>query len=164
MKKILKYNGIEIPHYSVDVEGNVYLTDTGAVMTKHRTHNGYDRVKLSVGIERKLYLVHRLVASTFIENPDNLPVVNHINGIRHDNRVENLEWCNNSHNQKERFKTHKGTKRKPIAMIDRITGNIIRVFDSPIDAKNELGIANQNISKCANGKRNHAGGYGWRYI
>lgn len=164
MKKILFYNGKEIPYYSVDMEGNIYITETGYKMTEHETWNGYKRVRLSVGIERKMYLVHRLVASTFLENPENYPVVNHKNNDRGDNRVANLEWCTNSKNQKQRFETHKGTKRRPVKMMDLKTKEVIRIFDSPIDATRELGIAHQNINKVVRGRRKSAGGYYWEYV
>ena len=46
--------------------------------------------------------IHRLVAKTFLENPNGYKEINHINGIKHDNRVENLEWCDRSYNEKEK--------------------------------------------------------------
>lgn len=48
-------------------------------------------------------LAHRFIAKTFLDNPNNFPCVNHINGIRNDNRVENLEWCTQSHNIKHSY-------------------------------------------------------------
>lgn len=162
LKRNLIYEGKEIPFYQVDAEGNVY-SETGKLMTKIPTHDGYDRVKLSRGLPRKMYHVHRLVASTFIDNPNGLPIVHHKNSIRNDNRVENLEWCDNSHNQKERFTNSLGTRAKPVKMIDPQTGDVLKVFDSPLLAEKETGIARQNISKVARGLRNQAGGYYWQY-
>lgn len=60
--------------------------------------DGYVLYGLSKYNKVKTYKAHRLVASYFIPNPDNLPMVNHKNGIKHDNRVENLEWCDAFYN------------------------------------------------------------------
>ena len=83
-----------------------YITDEGIVksfyknswkMLKTRINkDGYEDIKLN-GVT---YKVHRLVAQAFIPNPDNLPQVNHIDGNKKNNKVSNLEWCDNSYNQK----------------------------------------------------------------
>ena len=166
MKHII-VNGVENPYYLADEEGNIYNIE-GKQMTLHLTNNGYLRVKLSRGIERKMYLVHRIIAETFIPNPYNYPIVNHLDSTRDNNKVSNLEWTDNSHNQKQRYDKngHKGTKRKPVAQVDSVTSDIIKVWDSPIDAERELGIHHQNIWKVANNVygRKTAGGYKWKWV
>lgn len=67
---------------------------------------GYHRVVFSHKGERKTYLVHRLVAEAFIPNPKDKPTVNHINGIKADNRVENLEWATQSEQKRHSIKNH----------------------------------------------------------
>lgn len=163
MKKLV-CNGIESNCYLVDTNGNIYNIE-GKKLSYYRSWNGYDRVRLQRDLPRNLYLVHRIVAETYIENPLNYPIVNHKNNIRHDNNVDNLEWCDNSYNQKQRFKSgHKPSKNKKVKQIDINTGEVIKVWETPKEVYKELGIQAQNISKVCRGLRNQAGGYKWKYV
>ena len=87
------------PNYFVNEQGEVFSTKRGGIkkLKGGNTPKGYLQVKICNNNIKRIY-VHRLVAETFIPNPDNRPEVNHINGIKSDNRVQNLEWVTSKEN------------------------------------------------------------------
>lgn len=148
------------------------------------TIDGYNVVTLfDKNRRRKQLKVHRLVAMAFIPNPDNKPCVDHINGIRSDNGLENLRWATHKENinnpitkiRKSLAQTNNPSRTKalmnnpkiskPILQIDKNTGETIREFPSTQEIKRTLGHNVAHISACARGDRNckSAYGYFWRY-
>lgn len=84
-----------------------YMTTKGRILKGFIARNGYIRVQFQKGKGHKTW--HRLIAEAWIDNPENLPWINHINGVKTDNRPINLEWCTGSHNQRHALET--GLKR-----------------------------------------------------
>ena len=71
---------------------------------KKKDYDGYIRIELNKNSNKGSEAIHRLVAKHFLENPDKKTIVNHKNGIKTDNRLENLEWCTPSENMKHAHK------------------------------------------------------------
>ena len=86
------------PNYSVNEEGIVINNQTEKVMAHHRHRNGYRKLLLPIQGKMKHQFVHRLVAQAFIPNPQNKPFVNHIDGVRDNNHLSNLEWVTPAEN------------------------------------------------------------------
>lgn len=124
----------------------------------------YKKIRLCKDGKYKQYSIHRLVAEAFIPNPNNYPVVNHINENRIDNRVENLEWCTVSYNNTygDRIKRVVSKTSKPILQYD-LKGNFIKEFPSLSEAARTLKMSASNIVSCCTGKYKQAKGYIWKY-
>lgn len=135
-----------------------YITDE-KILKNCKNHYGYSIVNLCENCTPIFKQVHRLVAETFIQNPDNKPQVNHINGNKQDNRAENLEWCTNGENQAHRHKVLKQKYwGKPVICIEEN-----KEYSSSSEAGRQKNIDCSSIAKCCNGKRATAGGYSWKY-
>lgn len=156
-KDIVGYEG----YYQIDINGNIKSLRTGEIRKPVlNKRNGYLTVVLCGYKKKTTEYVHRLVAKTFIENPHQFKCVNHINEIKTDNRVENLEWCTQAYNNKFNNKDQRSCKA--ILQIEPNTGECVE-WTSARKAHN-YGIANyKNISACCRGKRKTAGGYEWRF-
>lgn len=113
--KQIRIEGCE--HYAISEHGAVTNTRTGLVLKPDMNSAGYQRVTLWNGGYNRI-TVHRLVALHFLENPEGLPIVNHIDGNKLNNHYSNLEWCTASYNVKDGFnrgRVPKGTPGIPAA-------------------------------------------------
>ena len=140
-------------------------------------YKGYHKVLLCKDGRQKQYSVHRLVMNAFVPNPNNYPVVNHKDENKLNNNVDNLEWCTVAYNNtygnalekarktrktSEKWKARNTSYKKPIEQCD-LQGNLIKRWDSSIDAEKGLGLWSSHIRNCCRGEGKTCGGYIWRY-
>ena len=174
-KDIKGYEGL----YQASTEGNIrslpHIRKNGAgqylqkgKILKLNLKKDYLRVKLSKNGFSKTYRVNRLVALTFIENSFHKETVNHINGIKTDNRVQNLEWATAKEQAVHRHKIlgistsdcsacHKANRRKII----RSDG---KIYNSIKEAKNDLNKPHAHIVEVCQGKLKSVYGYSFKYM
>ena len=118
----------------------------------------------------RTFSVHRLVAEAFVENPHGYAEVNHLDECKTNNRADNLEWCDRTHNVRYGTGIERGHKkigeahRRPVIQMD-MQGNAIREWESLTDVERKTGMSKSNICNCCGKKKrySHAYGYKWEY-
>jgi hypothetical protein len=133
----------------------------GTIMDNYKVNeNGYIRVY----INKKTFTLHRLVALTFLENHENKEQVNHKDGNKLNNCVENLEFVTNKENQIHKIQNGLGNNHtRKIGQYD-LSENLVKKFNSIISASKEMNVGKSNISGVLNKKRKTAGGFIWKYL
>lgn len=149
--------------YILYCDGKLFDIEKGSFKTAHKNSNGYLEYTFSYNGEKSWVRIHRLVAETFIPNPDNKPCIDHINTIKTDNRVQNLRWCTHKENILNPLTYEKlnVTKRKPIVGMDE-NGNEVCRFDCAEDAV-KAGYS-RHCTCVANGKRIRSNKLYWKWL
>ena len=156
-KDIKDYEG----HYQVSNLSRVKSIKFGKekILKLFKDTSGYLCVTLCKNNNQCQFRVHRLVAEVFIDNPDNLPCVNHKDENKQNNVVSNLEWCTHEYNNT--YGTRIERCSKPVLQFD-LNGNLIKEWKS-INECGRNGFKQSDICKCCNGERKTHKGFLWEY-
>lgn len=162
-------------NYEASTDGQIREIKSKKIISQWLDKDGY----LLATLSGHLYRVHRLIAMTFISNPNNLPVVNHKNFNKNDNHIANLEWVSYSENSKHSFSGNHREKslekwvekiqplaakasETKVAQYD-LQNNLLNVFNSQREASEKTGTCRSSITRCVTGHRKTAGGFKWKY-
>lgn len=127
------------------------------ILRHHISNKGYHQVELRKNSRSKYPLIHRLVAEVFIENPDNKPQVNHIDGNKGNNRIDNLEWVTSSENAIHAFKNHLRTPNGPTSLSEdqiRYIREHYKFRDaeySTVAMAKKLGVGKETVARVVRG-------------
>jgi len=174
--KVPNYNYYEVSNYGrvkslakKRWNGFKYVDRAEKILKPRPTKKGYIHYALWNENGRKDLKGHWIVLYSFYGNSENMPMINHKNGIKSDNRLENLEWSNNSLNQRHAFALglqtrHKGSENPCAKQVNQydMEGNFIKKWFCISDAVAECKAP--HISCCINGRRKSSGGYKWSYV
>lgn len=157
--------------YSISDSGEVKNNRTDKTIKQSFYKNGYLGVGIVINGKQKRYRVHRLVAMTFLENPEKKTQVNHKDGNKTNNSVSNLEWATPQENMRHAYAnglkeinySQKGYKNPKAVIQCDLNGNEIRRYKSIKDAERITGIDNSGIAKACKGIYKTQKGFKWRY-
>lgn len=149
-------------NYSISDKGEIRNDITNKLL-RPTVQYGYERVSLKYGEKYYGNSIHRLVAQAFIPNPNNYPIINHKDGNKKNNKIENLEWCTYSYNTKEAHRLKKFIPTKPVNQYN-LRGELIWTYNSILDAANQTGTLQEKITEVCQRKRKSTNQYQWRYV
>ena len=164
MKEIFKdiagYEGL----YQVSNLGRVKSLNYGRtgkekLLQPKLNNRNYWMIQLSKNGVSKKYLLHRLVAQTFLPNPNNLPVVNHIDENKNNNYASNLEWCTQQYN----VTYNNGHRRNCKVVGSYKNGKLIKIYNALSDVE-QFGYRIGHVWKCCQGKKPQYKGFQWKYL
>ena len=162
-------------NYEANTNGQIRDKNTLKIISQWKDKDGY----LIANLSGKLYRAHRIIALTFISNPNNYPVVNHKNFNKSDNNVTNLEWVSYSENSKHSFTGNhrKNSVKKWVSKVQPrgaeasktkviqydLKGKVLNIYNSQREASEKTGVCRSSITRCVRHNRKTAGGYIWEY-
>ena len=150
------------PRYEVNEKGEIRNVTTGKLLKQSVSKSGYCIVDLWCDGGKKSVRVHRIVAAAFLPNPVSKSDVNHINGVKTDNHVQNLDWATRSENLYHKCRVlGKKPKNHPNPKIPVKCVETGEKFESMSDAAKKHNTQPVHISECINGKRKTAGKAHW---
>lgn len=162
MRKEIIYN-----NYIIDEYGNIYSLFYNKYMKPREDKDGYLRVGLAIKSKTKYFYVHRLVAQTFLSNPNDLPQVNHKDGNKKNNHYSNLEWCtiqeNNLHALRTGLRNMKNDGCSKIVEQYTKDMELIKTYPSACEVHRQLNISQSHVSECCRGVLKTYRGYIWKY-
>ena len=160
INKIKGYEGIR-DCYIIKSDGSIINTDTDKILKPSFDKDGYLTYRIMTSNNNRRHIrTHRVLAEWLIPNPNNLPIVRHLNDNKLDCRIENLAWGDKSDNMQDMIKN--GKFDKVMHQVRCVETGII--YPSIREANRQTNISFSQISGCCNGKQKTAGGYHWEYV